>query len=82
VPDEKYGEALLAAVVPVPGETLEPDELIAHCRKLIGGYKIPRRYVFLDELPKSAMNKILKNELRARYSGNEAEVRKAKAEAS
>jgi len=79
VPDEKYGEALLAAVVPVPGETLGPDELIAHCRKLIGGYKIPRRYVFLEELPKSAMNKILKNELRARYSGNETEVQRAEA---
>ena len=40
----------------------------AHCRELIGGFKIPRRYVFLDELPKSAMNKILKNELRASYA--------------
>jgi long-chain acyl-CoA synthetase len=79
VPDETYGEALLAAIVPVPGETLEPDELIAHCRKHIGGYKIPRRYVFLDELPKSAMNKILKNELRATYGGEKA---KEKADAS
>jgi len=84
VPDERYGEALLAAVVPVPGATLEPDELIAHCRPLIGGYKIPRRYVFLDELPKSAMNKILKNELRATYGGQaeaEAATRRAKADA-
>jgi long-chain acyl-CoA synthetase len=79
VPDETYGEALLAAVVPAPGATLEPEQLIAHCRKYIGGYKIPRRYVFLDELPKSAMNKILKNELRARYGSKDAEVRKAKA---
>jgi len=67
VPDEIYGEALLAAVVPVPGETLTDEELIEHCRGRIGGYKIPRRYAFLDELPKSAMNKILKNELRHIY---------------
>jgi acyl-CoA synthetase (AMP-forming)/AMP-acid ligase II len=78
VPDDTYGEALLVAVVPVPGETLDEAELIAHCRKHIGGYKIPRRYVFLDELPKSAMNKILKNELRATYGG-EAAKEKAKA---
>jgi len=67
VPDEVYGEALLAAVVPVPGETLSDEELIAHCRGKIGGYKIPRRYVFLKELPKSAVNKVLKNELRRLY---------------
>jgi long-chain acyl-CoA synthetase len=76
VPDEKYGEALLAAVVPAPGESLTEEELIAHCRTLIGGYKIPRRYVFLEELPKSAMNKILKNELRRTYGG-EAKAKKA-----
>lgn len=70
VPDEKFGEALLAAVVPAPGQTLTDEELIAHCRTLIGGYKIPRRYVFLEELPKSAMNKILKNELRRTYGGD------------
>jgi len=67
VPDEVYGEALLAAVVPVPGEALTGDELIEHCRGKIGGYKIPRRYVFLEELPKSAVNKVLKNELRRLY---------------
>ena len=67
VPDERYGEALLAAVVPAPGETLTDEELIVHCRDKIGGYKIPRRYVFLDELPKSAMDKILKTELRRIY---------------
>ena len=72
VPDETYGEALLAAIVPAPGASLDEQELIAHCRELIGGYKIPRRYVFLSELPKSAMNKILKNNLRATYSGEAA----------
>lgn len=68
VPDERYGEALLAAVVAAPGAALGEAELIEHCRGRIGGYKIPRRFVFLDALPKSAMGKILKTELRRRYA--------------
>ena len=67
VPDDTYGEALLAVVVAAPDQVLTQEELIAHCRGKIGGYKIPRRYVFLDALPKSAMDKILKTELRRIY---------------
>jgi long-chain acyl-CoA synthetase len=67
IPDEVYGEALLAAVVPAPGQALTDEELIEHCRGRVGGYKIPRQYVFLEELPKSSVNKILKNELRRIY---------------
>lgn len=69
IPDETYGEALLAAIVPRPGDTLTQEELIEFCRGKIGGFKIPRHYVFLDELPKSAMNKVLKMELRRQYGG-------------
>ena len=43
------------------------SEIIEHCRGLIGGYKIPRRMVFVEELPKSAMGKILKTEIRKTY---------------
>ena len=69
VPDDTYGEALLGVVVPSRGETLSAEDLIAHCRGKIGGYKIPRRYVFLDVLPKSAIDKVLKTELRRVYGG-------------
>ncbi|MGE4013636.1 MAG: class I adenylate-forming enzyme family protein, partial [Alphaproteobacteria bacterium] len=69
VPDDTYGEALFAAVVVAPGKTLTAEELIAHCRGKIGGYKIPRRYAFLAAMPKSAMGKILKTELRRSYGG-------------
>lgn len=68
IPDDAYGEALLAAIVPAPGEPPTPEELIEHCRGRIGGYKIPHRFVFLDALPKSAVNKVLKHELRRMYS--------------
>ena len=64
VPDATYGEALVAVVVPAAGHELTTDALVAHCRGLIGGYKIPRRMAFVPQLPKSAMGKILKTELR------------------
>ncbi len=67
VPDEKWGEAVFAVIVPSPGQALNEEEIIEHCRVHIGGYKIPRRMAFVEELPKSAMGKILKNELRRIY---------------
>ena len=67
VPDDKYGEALFAAIVPRPGSQLTKDGIIEHCRGRIGGYKIPRQMAFVDELPKSAMGKILKTEIRKTY---------------
>jgi len=68
VPDEKWGEAVFAVIVPAPGEELDQAAVIEHCRQYIGGYKIPRRMDFVRELPKSAMGKVLKHELRHRYS--------------
>lgn len=73
VPDETWGEALLAVVVPAPGSAFaaggEAAEaaLVAHCRGRIGGYKVPRRFRFVETLPKSAMGKTLKAELRRAY---------------
>lgn len=71
VPDDRMGEALLAVIVPRrdagPDATPTAEDLIAHCRPLIGGYKIPRRYSFVEALPKSAMGKVLKAELRSNY---------------
>jgi long-chain acyl-CoA synthetase len=67
VPDEKFGESLFAVIVPAPGKTLTDVIIINHCRELIAGYKIPRKMDFVEALPKSAMAKILKNELRDTY---------------
>lgn len=67
VPDEKWGDAVFAVIVPAPGQKLNEEDIIAYCRNYIGGYKIPRRMAFVSELPKSAMGKILKNELRRIY---------------
>jgi long-chain acyl-CoA synthetase len=51
-----------------PDSTLGADELIAHCRQSLAGYKIPRRIEFSPaELPKSGAGKILKRALRERF---------------
>src|SRR6266403_2048194 len=48
IPDAKWGELVMACVVLKPGEVLSVDELIAHCRRSLANYKIPRRVEFLD----------------------------------
>jgi long-chain acyl-CoA synthetase len=65
LPDETWGERVHAVVRCRPGSTLTADMLVAHCRKHIGGYKIPRGVTFLDEpFPLTGANKIRKNQLR------------------
>ncbi len=66
VPDEKWGESLVAFVVPRRGETVTAGEIEAHCRRSLAGYKIPRRIELSSELPRNPTGKILKNELKAR----------------
>jgi long-chain acyl-CoA synthetase len=68
IPDPKWGELVMACVVPRPGMALTLEELVAHCRQSLASYKIPRRVEFLDtELPKSGSGKILKRMLRERF---------------
>jgi long-chain acyl-CoA synthetase len=68
IPDETWGEAVHAVVVCKPGMSASADDLIAHARALIAGYKAPRSIEFLPEpLPKSGAGKILKRELREKY---------------
>ncbi len=64
-PDERWGEAVVAFVVPRPGSALTPDEVIAHCREKIAGYKRPRAVKFVEALPKLPNGKIEKFKLRA-----------------
>ena len=68
VPDDRLGEALLGVIVLRPDAEVTEEELIEHCRDLIGGYKIPRKYAFVESLNKSALGKVLKAELRELYS--------------
>ena len=68
VPDAKWGEAVHAIVVLNPGMSVSDDELRAHCRELIAGYKVPKVIEISDDpLPKSGPGKILKRVLRDRF---------------
>ena len=64
VPDDKTGEAVKLFVVKAPGATLTADDVIAHCRKELTAYKVPKIVVFIDALPKSTVGKILRRDLR------------------
>jgi acyl-CoA synthetase (AMP-forming)/AMP-acid ligase II len=68
IPDPQWGEAVHAVVVPRPGAALTPEEIVAHTRAAIAGYKVPKSVSFRDEpLPLSAAMKVLKRELRAPF---------------
>jgi long-chain acyl-CoA synthetase len=68
IPDPKWGELVTACVVLKPGRTLAADDLIAHCRRYLANYNVPRRVEFSEtELPKSGAGKILKRILGERY---------------
>jgi acyl-CoA synthetase (AMP-forming)/AMP-acid ligase II len=73
VPDPEWGETPVAVVVPTAAVTdlagFE-QELRAHCRDLLGGYKQPRRYAFRDQLPLGPAGKVLKRELRAQLGAS------------
>jgi fatty-acyl-CoA synthase len=67
VPDERWGEVGCAWVVLRPGAVAGAEDLVAHCRTRLARYKIPREVRFLDLLPRSGVNKVLKTELLTRW---------------
>ncbi|MCZ6588827.1 MAG: AMP-binding protein [Alphaproteobacteria bacterium] len=71
VPDETWGEAVHAAIVPRPEHhNIDPNEIIEFCRAHIAGYKVPKGIdMWTEPLPKSGPGKVLKRELRAPYWG-------------
>jgi fatty-acyl-CoA synthase len=66
VADPRWGEAVVAAVVKKPGATLDEAAVLALFDRRIARFKHPRRVIFVDSLPKSALGKVQKAELRRR----------------
>ena len=66
VPDEKYGEEVVAVVVPTADGGLDPAELVGWARERLGAHKYPRRVELVDALPLGPSGKVLKRELRNR----------------
>jgi long-chain acyl-CoA synthetase len=64
MPSEKSGEDVVAVVVAKPGETIDPDSLRARARESLAAYKVPRRVVVWDELPKSMIGKVLRKKVK------------------
>jgi len=64
LPDPYRGETVKAYVVLKDGQTMTEDEVIAYCREKLTPYKVPKMIEFMDDLPKSAIGKIMRRELR------------------
>jgi malonyl-CoA/methylmalonyl-CoA synthetase len=64
IPDERWGEMVVAAVVPKPGLEIEPGELQRHCRLHLHNWKCPKEILFVEELPRNTMGKVLKEEVK------------------
>jgi fatty-acyl-CoA synthase len=72
LPDPDLGEVVTAIVEPAPGVVAGPElaaELTAFVRARIAGFKVPRRVLFVDRLPRTETGKLVKGELRSRFAG-------------
>ncbi len=67
VPDEKWGEAVTAIIEPKPGATIDEEAIIALCKEKLGSVKAPKAVHIRAQLPRSAVGKVLKKEIRAEF---------------
>lgn len=67
VPDDKWGETVMAVIVAESDSSPDPQALIAFCRERLAGYKTPKHVEIVDELPRNATGKLLKRTLRQRF---------------
>jgi fatty-acyl-CoA synthase len=68
LPDEKWGERIVAVVIPKSGETVSEEEITEHCRQKIAPFKIPRTVIFTDMIPRTPTGKVQKFILVDKYS--------------
>jgi acyl-CoA synthetase (AMP-forming)/AMP-acid ligase II len=67
IPDPEWGQEPRAIVVLKKGKSATPEEIIEYCRQKLSSFKRPRSVVFVDELPRNPMGKVLKRVLREQY---------------
>lgn len=70
LPDARWIEAVVAVVALKQGAAAGADDLIAHVHERLAPFKVPKRVVFVDDLPRNASGKLLKRELRERYKAD------------
>lgn len=69
VPHPRWIAAVVAIVVCKPGPQLDEAEVLAHCRDRLASFKVPKRAVFIEKLPKNPSGKLLKRQLREDFAG-------------
>lgn len=67
LPHPRWIEAVTAFVVPKPGESITEEEIIQFCKQNLAGYKVPKKVVVLDEIPKNPSGKVLKKDIRNQF---------------
>ncbi len=67
VPDARWGERVTAVIIPATTPAPTSEEIIAHCRSLIAGYKVPKEVHFVETLPMTATGKVLKRAVRDQF---------------
>ena len=68
IPDEKWGEKVVAAIKCQPGTALKAAEIRRHCRKHVHDWKTPREIRFVEEIPKNRMGKVLTDDVRQLFT--------------
>lgn len=67
LPHARWGEAVTAFINIKPGLDLTADQVMAHCKNTLGGFEVPKKVVFLKEIPMTATGKVRKHVLRVKY---------------
>jgi malonyl-CoA/methylmalonyl-CoA synthetase len=70
IPDEKWGELVVAAVVARPGHALSPGDLQQVCKNQLHNWKCPKQIIFVEEIPKNTMGKVLKEAVKGLFAGD------------
>jgi malonyl-CoA/methylmalonyl-CoA synthetase len=70
VPHADFGEGVVAVVIPKPGASLDEKEMLRILGTELAKYKLPKRIILAESLPRNAMGKVQKNELRERHKGS------------
>jgi malonyl-CoA/methylmalonyl-CoA synthetase len=65
IPDEAWGERVVAAIVARPQKRCDEATLRAFAKARLAAYKVPKQFVFIEELPKNALGKVIKPALAA-----------------
>jgi malonyl-CoA/methylmalonyl-CoA synthetase len=69
IPDEKWGEKVIAAVVLKPDSSVKVEDLQNYCKQHLHNWKCPKDVVFVNELPRNTMGKVLKEEVKKHFTG-------------